>query len=158
MFPPGIIVAGLFGAGLAMILCEVFVPGGFLGILGIGCVVASMVFSFMFFPDYAGYIFTGELIGVIATMILAFKIASKRLVLRDVQEAGIGDKEAELELRELVGAEGIADTVLRPSGMAEIGTRRISVVTEGEFLDKDARIKVIHADGNKVVVRAVEDE
>ncbi len=54
---------------------------------------------------------------------------------------------------ELLGKEGIALTILRPSGTAIINNERIDVVTEGGFVDQNAKIKVIKVEGVRIVVR-----
>ena len=46
----------------------------------------------------------------------------------------------------------MAETFLRPAGKARFGERDIDVVTEGEFIEKDARVKILAIKGNRVVV------
>ena len=52
-----------------------------------------------------------------------------------------------------VGDTGIALTPLRPAGTARIGERRVDVVAEGEFVERDAGIIVIACEGARIVVR-----
>ena len=54
--------------------------------------------------------------------------------------------------QELVGKEGISDTVLRPSGFAIIDDERIDVVTQGEMISKGTAVKVVMVEGNRIVV------
>ncbi|MCB9885019.1 MAG: hypothetical protein H6838_05975 [Planctomycetes bacterium] len=58
-------------------------------------------------------------------------------------------------LTALVGRTGTAATVLRPAGTIEIDGERIDVVTEGEFLEAGAAVRVVYVRGNRVVVAAV---
>ncbi len=58
---------------------------------------------------------------------------------------------------ELMGQEGVAVGDLRPSGVARFGDARVDVVTEGDYVVKDSRVRVIEIKGNRVVVRKVED-
>lgn len=53
----------------------------------------------------------------------------------------------------LVGRTGIAMTVLRPAGKAEIDGRLMDVVSDGPFVSEGARIEVLRVAGNRVVVR-----
>ena len=46
--------------------------------------------------------------------------------------------------------------VVRLAGIAEIGSKRLDVVTEGTFIDKGKRLKVVAVEGNRVVVRETE--
>ncbi|MDP7396163.1 MAG: NfeD family protein, partial [Lentisphaeria bacterium] len=54
--------------------------------------------------------------------------------------------------RTLLGKTGVSCTMLRPSGLAMIDDERIDVVTEGEMIQKDQRVKVIEIEGNRIVV------
>jgi len=61
-------------------------------------------------------------------------------------------------LENLLGEEGTADTDLRPSGWVQVGEKRIFVVTEGSYIDKNETIKIMTVDGNRVVVRKINQE
>jgi membrane-bound serine protease (ClpP class) len=52
----------------------------------------------------------------------------------------------------LVGRTGKAATVLRPTGTIELEGERYDVVTEGEFVDQGASVRVLYVQGNRVVV------
>lgn len=58
------------------------------------------------------------------------------------------------ELRDLLGKQGVALTILRPAGAAEIEGRRVDVVTEGGFIMKGSAIVVTRVEGTRVVVKA----
>ncbi|MBN2450462.1 MAG: nodulation protein NfeD [Lentisphaeria bacterium] len=53
-----------------------------------------------------------------------------------------------------LGQVGLARTSLRPAGTAEFGDQRLDVVTSGDMIGRGARIKVVHVEGNRVVVEA----
>src|SRR3984893_8227014 len=53
------------------------------------------------------------------------------------------------------GMEGIALSILRPSGKARFADHVVDVVTEGEFVAPQTPIKVIQTDGMRVVVQSV---
>jgi membrane-bound ClpP family serine protease len=50
--------------------------------------------------------------------------------------------------------QGVATTVLRPAGTADFEGVKLDVVTEGEFIDKGARLQVIRVEGRRIVVRS----
>lgn len=54
-----------------------------------------------------------------------------------------------------LGAQGVALTMLRPAGKAQLNDRVIDVVSEGPFISPDAQIEVVSITGNRVVVRKV---
>jgi membrane-bound serine protease (ClpP class) len=57
--------------------------------------------------------------------------------------------------RSLVGRQGIAMTVLRPAGRAQIGDDFVDVVSEGPFISAGRKIEVLSVSGNRVVVREI---
>jgi membrane-bound serine protease (ClpP class) len=56
-----------------------------------------------------------------------------------------------------VGDTGIAITKLRPAGQARFNNAVVDVVTEGDLIEKDRRIKIIQLQGNRVVVKQITD-
>ncbi len=56
-----------------------------------------------------------------------------------------------------VGARGVAETDLRPSGTARIRERRVDVVADGEFVSRGSRVIVVAVEGARVVVRREDD-
>ena len=56
---------------------------------------------------------------------------------------------------EYSGKKGIALTTLRPSGTAEINGKRVDVVTESSYVEQGKKIKVIAAEGMRVVVKEI---
>lgn len=146
--------------GFIAILVEFFVPaGGILGAGGIGMVIASIVWSFSRYGVVTGSIFLMiGLIGVPVMLALSFKIFprtyfGKKLILRNSQKREDGFVAHSLEnSEELLGKEGVALTILRPIGMALIEGRKLNVLTSGEYVEKDSKIKVIKVTGNKIIV------
>lgn len=50
------------------------------------------------------------------------------------------------------GDVGIASTTLRPAGKAMFGEEMVDVVSDGEFIDSGAKVRVLHVEGVKVIV------
>jgi membrane-bound serine protease (ClpP class) len=55
------------------------------------------------------------------------------------------------------GDTGIAITKLRPAGQGRFGDSVVDVVTEGDFIEKDKKIKILRIEGNRVVVKQITD-
>jgi membrane-bound serine protease (ClpP class) len=55
------------------------------------------------------------------------------------------------------GTTGVAITKLRPAGQGRFGDSVVDVVAEGDFVEKDKKIKIIQIEGNRVVVRQITD-
>ncbi|MFT5466638.1 MAG: membrane-bound serine protease (ClpP class) [Verrucomicrobiales bacterium] len=52
----------------------------------------------------------------------------------------------------LLGKKGVAETDLRPSGMAKFGAELLDATTESEFIPRGAEVKVVAIQGNEIVV------
>jgi len=145
----------LYIAGCLLVASEIYLPGGVLGLLGLAAYVAAAVLVFKTWSISSGVFFLClEILGVLAALFAGMKLlpatrAGKRLVLSSAVSAHEGDS-----LKSLIGQEGVALTTLRPTGTADIGNKRYSVVTDGVFMDKGTRIVVVEADSNRLVVRA----
>ncbi|MBL7188489.1 MAG: hypothetical protein ISS70_19355 [Phycisphaerae bacterium] len=57
-----------------------------------------------------------------------------------------------------VGDAGRVVLTLRPTGKARFGDAMVDVVAEAEFLDKGTKVEIIQIRGNRVVVKAVEEQ
>jgi membrane-bound serine protease (ClpP class) len=55
----------------------------------------------------------------------------------------------------LLGKEGRTLTPLRPSGKAQFTGEPEDVVSHGEFIPEDVRVRVVRVEGNRVVVEPV---
>ena len=87
-----------------------------------------------------------------AFVVLWVKVLNRVLAMKATQK---GYTSAQVHLKVLVGHDGVALTQLRPSGVARFGDKKVDVVSEGEVIDRDSRIRVIEVKSNRVVVRAV---
>ena len=54
---------------------------------------------------------------------------------------------------ELVGAEGVAITDLRPSGVGLFGEERVDVVSESSWIEQGTPIRILAAEGYRHLVR-----
>ncbi|OGV64771.1 MAG: hypothetical protein A2498_01240 [Lentisphaerae bacterium RIFOXYC12_FULL_60_16] len=55
----------------------------------------------------------------------------------------------------MVGQHGVADTPLQPGGFGSFGNRRLSVISQGAFIEKGTAIEVAEVQGNRIVVHSV---
>lgn len=161
----------LFVIGVVLILLELFVIPGFgvAGILGIICLVCGLAFS-MVVNDYfdfsiaePGMLFNSFLL-VIASMVIATVImvifgksllntrAFKRLVLQDEQRSTEGYTSSRVNLQ-LVNKEGVAKTVLRPSGKVEIDGKWHDAVALDGFIDIGEEVYVEKHENYNLFVR-----
>lgn len=161
----------LFVAGIILILLELFVIPGFgvAGILGIICLVCGLAFSmvandyFNFSVGEPGMLFNAFLL-VIVSMVAATILmvifgksllktrAFKRLVLQDEQRSAEGYTSSKMDV-ELVNREGVAKTVLRPSGKVEIDGKWYDAVALDGFIDIGEAVYVEKHENYNLFVR-----
>ncbi len=59
------------------------------------------------------------------------------------------------EAAALLGHVGTATSLLRPSGIAHFGDRRVDVSTEWDFIEPGTPIQVVAVEGTRIVVKKV---
>jgi membrane-bound serine protease (ClpP class) len=155
-----VLVLVLFIIAVIVICVELFLPGGVFGILGIIALIASMVIAFREYHEMGIWIIAGEIVVASVLILIGIKyfsrsFAGKLLILGRSLDKESGYRGTE-PLEQYVGEEGVSQTHLRPAGIAKIGSRRLDVVSEGTFIDKDKRVKVVAVEGNRMVVREIE--
>ncbi|WP_239454447.1 NfeD family protein [Bacillus suaedaesalsae] len=167
LFFYGHLVAGLAGmeaiilfiVGFILLVLELFVPGGILGIIGIVAVLTSVFLSTASFEIAAISILLAFIL-CIAASILLIKVFGKnikvfeRLILKDRARTEKGYV-SNVNRLELIGLEGMSLTPLRPSGIAIVDEEQLDVVTEGGYIGQNKPIKVIKVEGARVVVREI---
>lgn len=142
--------------GLVFILLELVIPGGIAGTLGIIMWLVAL-YQYLGATIEAMYIVCGiglVLIGI-SIIILKWMPGLLRGTWLSLQFQGSTDKGYQsIDVREdLRGKEGIAHTVLRPTGMAHIDGQVVEVTTEGDFYDPGTPIQVYDVRGSRVIVR-----
>jgi membrane-bound serine protease (ClpP class) len=149
MSTSGIII--LFIIGLCAITIELFIPGAIIGICGAGCVIASVIFAYLYVSNLLGHILLGIGICFIPMFFVAwYKLLTKTFAVKASEE---GFSSARDKLDDLLSAEGVAITTLRPSGTANIKGNKVDVISEGEMILKNTKIKVTDVKGNRIVVK-----
>ncbi len=143
----------LFIIGLIAITVELFIPGAIIGLCGAGCVITSIIFAYIYVSNLLGHILLGLGICFIPVFFVSwYKLLSKTF---SVKASEKDFSSARDRLDYLLSEEGIALTTLRPSGIANIKGSKIDVISEGEMISKNTRIKVIDVKGNRIIVKPV---
>lgn len=151
----------LFGIGLILLVLELFIPSfGILGLLGSASLIGGVVRAAYDTSNALVSLSIAFVAAVVVVVIVGYIFKHKgiwnRFILRDkmTTEEGYVSNRNELEL---LGLEGEALTTLRPAGVASIGEKKLDVVTDGAFLQKGTKVKVIKVEGSRIVVRAIEE-
>ena len=159
----------LFGAGVLFVAAEVLlIPGfGLFGILGIGGIAGGIYMSLLGslpaaqdFSRAAGVLSTTVLVLLIAGWALirhlpkSNRLFQSGIFLRARTDRAIGYESTETRT-DLVGAEGITATDLRPSGTGIFRDERVDILSESEWIAEGTPVRVVSAEGYRQVVRPI---
>ncbi|MEC1269150.1 nodulation protein NfeD [Bacillus vallismortis] len=149
----------LFAGGVILILLEIFLPGGIIGLLGLGAIVASLFLAAGSFTVMAISLLIASAVSITAFILLTRVLGKrmkffKKFVLNDSTntESGYVSNQTRTDL---IGKVGITYTQLRPAGTVIIDDERLDVVSEGSFTEKDKKVKVVRVEGSRIVVREI---
>ncbi|NMM50542.1 nodulation protein NfeD [Flammeovirgaceae bacterium KN852] len=163
----------LFGIGIILLALEIFVIPGFgvAGVSGLILIFTSLTlvmldndtFNFEFVNIESivramGIVVTSSLLSGILMIVGGFTLYKTplfnkiSLAYRETKDLGYTSKVK--NEADLTGKNGIAYTVLRPSGKVSIGEDYYDAYTRGEFISKGQRIVVIRDEGSSLLVKA----
>lgn len=160
----------LFVIGIILILFEIFViPGtGITGILGGIFIVVGLTLSLL---DNVNFDFemvesgdalkafltvgSGLVFGMIITIWLSSKIGHKGILRNVALNTDVDQTIVSSEIQGLVGMEGIAATVLRPSGKIDINDVFYDGVSDMGFIEKGERVRVVRYENAQIYVEKV---
>jgi membrane-bound serine protease (ClpP class) len=143
---------------LVLFVLEILSPGfGLPGVAGILLLAADVLITARSLQEALIYGLIAVVIVLIFLLLGARLISRGRLPKRLILDQGEEDYRSTEDLSALLGTKGTAVTVLRPAGLAELGGRRLDVVTRGEFLEKGSPLEVVETAGGRIVVRACPD-
>ncbi len=153
-----IIVCFLVGIGL--LVAEVFLPG--FGLPGISGIILEIASIWLVWSNYGPVAALGMTIVVLAVIAITISIAlksaargrlSKSSIILSHEESPSEGYTATTDMDVFLGKEGTTTTVLRPAGIAEFDGVRLNVVSEGEFVAANTKVRIEHVEGARIMVR-----
>ncbi len=162
--------------GVGLLLVEFFViPGfGFVGVAGIVCFFMGLYLALTRVPipeytwDYERLDDALRTLLISLVLFVVFAVGSwklfprspfyKMLVLADAQNVADGYTVQPADKAGAVGKQGVAVSMLRPVGRGRFEGETLSVMTRGEFIDKDRPIRIVQVEGNRYVVEEIGEE
>lgn len=149
----------MFIIGIIFIIVEILTPtvGIFAGI-GIVAVLYSLILA-MGGDINAMYMMAGALVvSAVLFALIIKKLPSSRLwnklVLKNASTSESGYVSS-VDNSPYLHKEGTVISELRPSGTADIDGSPVDVVSEGSFIPKGAKIRVVKVEGMRIVVRRI---
>lgn len=141
--------------GIFTVVAEIFIPSlGILTLTALGFIGYSLFLVFTSFPITVFYVVLGgDLILLPLVFAFGFKaLEVSPLSLKKNLSASQGVVSQSPDLTNYLDCTGHSITTLRPSGTALIDGARLDVVTDGEFIEADAPLRVCKVTGNQVIV------
>lgn len=151
-------IIALILIALVLFLLEIFMPGGILAILGLGCLLGASYFAYV---DYGSMAAILTFLGACALALLCFYIEMKLLkntVLGKFLRSEGAIKAASNNPQgdeSLVGQTGTALTTMAPSGRVRIGDRNYEAASMGGYVQKNATVEVVRVENFKLIIKAL---
>lgn len=168
----------LFLIGVILVAVEIFVlPGfGIAGVSGTILIVTGLAFSMLnnHWFDFSGVTFTQiitsfsvVMTGLIGGIILLFLLSKyilehdlgpfARVALHTTQNVADGYIGIDTSVNQKIGALGVAETDLRPSGKISIDEEWFDAISEQSYIEKGTPVEVVSYSAGQVVVRKITD-
>lgn len=81
-----------------------------------------------------------------------------KIALKDQMSKEAGYNSMNMEYENLVGEEGITLTDLRPVGTVKIGGKSYSAQSDGKWMVRETKVKVVSVDGTKILVEKLHNK
>jgi len=145
----------LLALGITLVLLEVIVPGGVLGVLGVLAMLGGCVLAFFDLGAQGGWIATVAAIGALGmSLFIEFKVLprtrwGKKLFLDRAIEGASHEKPAE---DVVVGKTGEAVTTMAPSGYVVVEGKRYEAVSQSGLIAKGTAVRVVGVNNFHLIV------
>jgi len=152
------LIIALSLVGMVLIAVDFYLPGFVLGTVGVGMMIVATVLCGQHQSVTVTLLLTcAEIVAGFGAGWLSIRYFpqtkyGRKLILHETLEHAQSSRNADAGL---IGREGVAQTVLRPSGMAVIDGKRLDVMAESGMIARDSKIKVVAVDGTQIIVRQV---
>ncbi len=151
------LIVVLVAAGLILIAVDFYIPGFVLGTIGIILMLFAVGICYRAYGTSAALVAflvvaaLGGLAGYTAIHYVPKTRAGKKMILAHTQE-GV---RSQAGLDAWLGHEGVAQTILRPTGIALLDGQRLDVTAETGLIERGSSIRVVAVTDNRLIVRKV---
>ncbi len=149
----------VFLLGIGLLILEIFVPSfGILGILGIVSVIAGITMGAYDSGNALRTLGIAVLVAAVVVGVVVYVFRKRgvwnRFILKEelTSDKGFVPQQSR---EHWIGQTGVAVSLLRPSGIAEIAGSRLDVITAGEFIERGKAVQVTSVDGTRIVVKEI---
>lgn len=134
---------------------EVYLPGGILGLTGLGLFIWSVVAAYNHSNEFGTMLLVCGVVATVSSSWFSFKYLTKT---KEGRKVLLMDSEIKLpkdRFTNFVGKIGEAVTDLRPSGYIVLDDQKVEASTDGEYVNKGASVKVIKVEADFLYVKEI---
>jgi membrane-bound serine protease (ClpP class) len=154
--------AVLIGAGLLLLLADLFLTSGILLILSLGSVAVGLTLIFQHDATTGLWTLLGVVVALPALGALMAYLWPRTPLGRGLflppssEDDTLAALPANEELTHLKGRFGVTLSALRPAGVVDFDGRRVDTITEGMMVEPGQWVRCVDVRAGKVVVRPVD--
>ena len=151
-----------FVVGIGLLILEAFMPGfGAPGITGVILEVITLVLTWF---EHGPVATLGMLLIVLLVLAIAISTSLRSITKGRLSKSSLVHSETESnedgyrsieDLAVFMDKEGIATSVLRPTGIADFDGVRLNVSSEGDYIPAGTKVRIIKVEGAKILVKAL---
>ena len=151
-----------FVVGIGLLILEAFMPGfGAPGITGVILEVITLVMTWFEHGPVATW---AMLLIVLLVLAIAISTSLRSITKGRLSKSSLVHSETESnedgyrsieDLAVFMDKEGIATSVLRPTGIADFDGVRLNVSSEGDYIPAGTKVRIIKVEGAKILVKAL---
>lgn len=151
-----------FVVGIGLLILEAFMPG--FGAPGITGVILEIITLVMTWFEHGPLATLGMLLIVLLVLAIAISTSlrsitsgrlSKSSLVHSATESNEEGYRSVEDLAVFMDREGVASSVLRPTGIADFDGVRLNVSSEGDYIPAGTKVRIIKVEGAKILVRAL---
>ncbi|MFP7477828.1 NfeD family protein [Terribacillus saccharophilus] len=142
----------LLTAAIILLVLEIFVPGGIMGILGMIGLLWALFRMAVDSTDMMISVSIAFVVTILAVVYVIRIVGFEKGMFKPMILQETLNQDTPPSLTVLIGKQGVAKTPMRPSGVAEIEGKAMDVITEGRYVAKGSVIVVIRTEGTKIIV------
>lgn len=151
-----------FVIGVGLLITEAFMPG--FGVAGITGVILEIIALIMTWFEHGPIATLAMLLIVLLVLAIAISASlrsitsgrlSKSSLIHSATESNESGYRSVDDLTVFMDREGVATSVLRPTGIADFDGVRLNVSSEGDYIPAGTKVRIIKVEGAKILVRAI---
>ena len=151
-----------FVVGIGLLILEAFMPG--FGAPGITGVILEVITLVMTWFEHGPVATLAMLLIVLLVLAIAISTSLRSITKGRLSKSSLVHSETESnedgyrsieDLAVFMDKEGIATSVLRPTGIADFDGVRLNVSSEGDYIPAGTKVRIIKVEGAKILVQAL---